>query len=91
MDCHRLRIIARPLGVARVDAGTDGIQIQFAPNPQVDAGKIVTLMQRSREYQLSGPDRLEGTGKNPRGKRTCEAYKESICRVERLKQCYSRN
>jgi transcription-repair coupling factor (superfamily II helicase) len=59
MDCHRLRIIARPIGVTRVDAGADGIQIQFAPNPQVDAAKIVALIQRSREYQLSGPDRLK--------------------------------
>lgn len=59
MDCHRLRIIAKPLGVARVDAGADGIQIQFAPNPHVNAGKIVALIQRSREYQLSGPDRLK--------------------------------
>ncbi|MDE2365505.1 MAG: transcription-repair coupling factor [Betaproteobacteria bacterium] len=59
MDCHRLRVIARPLGITRVDAGTDNIQIQFAPNPPVDAGKIVALIQRSREHQLSGPDRLK--------------------------------
>ncbi|HEY6044339.1 MAG TPA: TRCF domain-containing protein, partial [Nitrosospira sp.] len=59
MDCHRLRIIARPIGVTRVDAAADCIQIQFAPNPQVDAAKIVALIQRSREYQLSGPDRLK--------------------------------
>ncbi len=59
MDCHRLRVIAKPLGIARLDAGADSIQIQFAPNPQVDAGKIVALIQRSREYQLSGPDRLK--------------------------------
>ena len=77
MDCHRLRIIARPLGVARVDAGTDGIQIQFAPNPQVDAGKIVTLMQRSREYQLSGPDRLKVQVKIP-------GVKERVKRIKSL-------
>ena len=59
MDCHRLRIIAKPLGVTRVDASVDSIQIQFAPNPPVDAGKIVALIQRGREYQLSGPDRLK--------------------------------
>jgi transcription-repair coupling factor (superfamily II helicase) len=65
MDCHRLRIIARPIGVTRVDAAADCIQIQFAPNPQVDAAKIVALIQRSREYQLSGPDRLKVQVKIP--------------------------
>ncbi|WP_090826401.1 transcription-repair coupling factor [Nitrosovibrio tenuis] len=59
MDCHRLRILAKPLGITRVDAGVDNIQIQFAPNPPVDAAKIVSLIQRGREYRLAGPDRLK--------------------------------
>lgn len=58
LDCHRLRIAAKPLGITRVEAGVDYIQLQFVPNPPVNAAKIVALIQRSREYTLSGPDRL---------------------------------
>lgn len=59
LDCHRLRIAAKPLGITRVEAGIDYIQVQFIPDPPVDAAKIIMLIQRSREYELSGPDRLK--------------------------------
>ncbi|MEO6825201.1 MAG: transcription-repair coupling factor [Nitrosospira sp.] len=59
LDCHRLRIAAKPLGITRIEAGIDAIQLQFIPNPPVNAAKIVALIQRSREYELSGPDRLK--------------------------------
>lgn len=59
LDCHRLRIAAAPLGIVRVEASSESIQVQFMPNPPVDAAKIVALLQRSRDYQLSGPDRLK--------------------------------
>ncbi|MDQ3187226.1 MAG: transcription-repair coupling factor [Pseudomonadota bacterium] len=59
LDCHRLRIAAKPLGVTRVEASVDYIQLQFIPNPPVNAAKIVALIQRSGEYTLSGPDRLK--------------------------------
>jgi transcription-repair coupling factor (superfamily II helicase) len=59
LDCHRLRIAAKPLGIARIEASIDAIQLQFIPNPQVNSAKIVALIQHSREYELSGPDRLK--------------------------------
>jgi transcription-repair coupling factor (superfamily II helicase) len=59
LDCHRLRTAAKPLGIMRVDASTDSIQVQFIPNPPVDAARIIALIQKSREYKLSGPDRLK--------------------------------
>lgn len=59
LDCHRLRIAAKPLGITRIEAGVDSIQLQFIPNPPINANKIVGLIQRSREYELSGPDRLK--------------------------------
>ena len=45
--------------IARIDATTDSIQVQFIPNPPVDAAKIITLIQRNHDYKLSGPDRLK--------------------------------
>ncbi len=59
LDCHRLRTAARPLGIVRIDASADSVQVQFIPNPPVDAARIIALIQSSREYKLSGPDRLK--------------------------------
>ncbi|QOJ20579.1 MAG: transcription-repair coupling factor [Gammaproteobacteria bacterium] len=59
LDCHRLRIIAKPLGITRIDASADSIQVQFIPNPPIDPLKIIQLIQSSREYSLSGQDRLK--------------------------------
>ncbi|MEK7769097.1 MAG: TRCF domain-containing protein, partial [Pseudomonadota bacterium] len=59
LDCHRLRTAAKPMGIMRIDASADSIQVQFIPNPPVDAAKIIALIQSSREYKLSGPDRLK--------------------------------
>ncbi|MDR4515876.1 MAG: transcription-repair coupling factor [Nitrosomonas sp.] len=59
LDCHRLRIAAKPLGIIRIDASTESIQIQFTPEPPVDPAKIIQLIQSSREYSLAGPDRLK--------------------------------
>jgi len=46
-------------GITRIDASTDSIQVQFIPNPPIDPFKIIQLMQSSREYSLSGQDRLK--------------------------------
>ena len=59
IDSHRLRIAAKPLGIVRIDANTEAIQIQFKPNPPINPAKIIQLIQSSREYSLAGPDRLK--------------------------------
>jgi transcription-repair coupling factor (superfamily II helicase) len=58
VECHRLRILAKPLGVARIDAGADALLLQFVPNPPVDPGKIIALVQSRRDMRFSGQDRL---------------------------------
>lgn len=59
LDCHRLRIAAQPLGITRIDASSDSIQIQFIANPPIDPIKIIQLIQSGREYSLAGQDRLK--------------------------------
>ncbi len=59
LDCHRLRIAAKPLGIIRINASSESIQVQFVPNPPIDPANIIKLIQSSREYTLSGPDRLK--------------------------------
>lgn len=58
LDSHRLRIEAKKLGITRIDASQDNIQLQFIPNPPIEAIKIIQLIQSSKEYSMSGPDRL---------------------------------
>ncbi len=58
LDCHRLRILAKPLGISKVDASTDAIQIQFVENPPIDPMKIISLIQSKRHIKMAGQDRL---------------------------------
>ena len=58
IDSHRLRIEAAPLGIVKVDAGPDGIVLQFQPNPPIDPARIIQLIQTRKGFKLSGPDRL---------------------------------
>jgi transcription-repair coupling factor (superfamily II helicase) len=57
-DCHRLRILAKPLGISKVDASGEAIVIQFMPNPPIDPLKIISLIQSRRHITMAGPDKL---------------------------------
>ncbi len=58
LDCHRLRLLAKPLGISKVDASSNAIQIQFVENPPIDPMKIITLIQSKRHIKMIGQDRL---------------------------------
>ncbi|TCV90720.1 transcription-repair coupling factor [Sulfurirhabdus autotrophica] len=58
LETHRLRILSKPLGIARIDASSESILVQFVPNPPIDAIKIIQLIQQRRNYKLSGQDKL---------------------------------
>jgi transcription-repair coupling factor (superfamily II helicase) len=56
--CHRLRLIARPLGVTKVDAGPERTMLQFVKNPPFDAGRLILLVQKDGRIRFAGPDRV---------------------------------
>jgi len=58
IETHRIRLIARALGITKVDAGRAAIQLQFMPNPPIDQIKIIQLIQKERTIKLAGPDKL---------------------------------
>jgi transcription-repair coupling factor (superfamily II helicase) len=62
LDTHRLRLIAKPLGIVKVDASGDGILLQFVPQPPIDPGRIIQLIQTRRDIKLAGENRLRWTG-----------------------------
>ncbi|MBL8340544.1 MAG: transcription-repair coupling factor [Rubrivivax sp.] len=57
-DTHRLRVLARPYGVAKIDAGPRLMSLTFRPNPPVDALRIIELVQKNRAVKLAGNDKL---------------------------------
>jgi transcription-repair coupling factor (superfamily II helicase) len=58
LESHMLRLLAAPLGVARVDATHEALQFQFQKESPVDRGKIIVLLQKRKNLRLAGPDRL---------------------------------
>ena len=58
IDVHRLRVLARPYGVAKIDAAPSVILISFRPNPPIDAMRILELVQKNRHIRLAGNDKL---------------------------------
>jgi transcription-repair coupling factor (superfamily II helicase) len=58
LESHRLRVLGKPLGVARLDATSETIQLQFVSEPPLDAAKVIRLVQANRGWRLSGPSKL---------------------------------
>jgi transcription-repair coupling factor (superfamily II helicase) len=57
-DTHRLRVLARPYGVQKIDAGPRLSTIVFHPNPPIEAQRIIELVQKNRAVKLAGNDKL---------------------------------
>ena len=56
LACHRLRLVARPLGVVKIDAGPERSELQFAPEPAV----------RRRQADPAGAERRPDPLRRPR-------------------------
>jgi transcription-repair coupling factor (superfamily II helicase) len=59
VESHRLRVIAQDAGVLKIDAGPESITIHFKKDAPIDAAKVIKLVQKNRNVQLSGQDRLK--------------------------------
>ena len=65
IDCHRLRLASKALGIARIDASESAIQMQFIPKPPIDPMKIIKLIQTKRNFKLAGQDKLRIEASTP--------------------------
>jgi transcription-repair coupling factor (superfamily II helicase) len=61
LESHRLRLLAKPLGIAKLDASNEAIGLQFIPKPPIDPMRLIELIQTRRHYKLAGPDKLRVT------------------------------
>ncbi len=68
IDTHRLRVLARPYGVVKVDAAPGVIHITFKKDAPIDGAAIIGLVQKNKHIKLAGNEklRIERELKEPR-------------------------
>jgi transcription-repair coupling factor (superfamily II helicase) len=58
IDVHRLRVLAKPYGVAKVDAAPGLISISFKKDAPIEPLRIIELIQKNKHIKLAGNDKL---------------------------------
>jgi len=57
-DTHRLRVLAKPYGVVKIDANPKLMNITFKPNAPIEPLRIIELVQKNKSVKLAGNDKL---------------------------------
>jgi transcription-repair coupling factor (superfamily II helicase) len=79
LECHHVRIAARPLGVSRVDATHEAVQLTFVKNPPLDGAKVIEFIRRKgRAARLAGPERLRVDMKLPAWQERAQAVQDIL-------------
>jgi transcription-repair coupling factor (superfamily II helicase) len=81
LECHALRIAAKPVGVARVDATHESVQLQFVKHPPIDGARIIAMVQRRKDLRLSGPQKLRMEAKMPGWPERAKAVQELLLQL----------
>ena len=58
IDMHRLRVLAKPYGVVKVDAAPGVIHITFRKDPPIEGMAIMHLIQKNKHIKLAGNEKL---------------------------------
>ena len=58
LESHRLRLAAKELGIAAIDATAEAATFTFGKGHSIDPAEIILLMQTNKNYRLAGPDKL---------------------------------
>lgn len=77
-DVHRLRVLAKPFGVTKIDAAPKLMVISFRPNPPVDALRIIELVQKNRHIKLAGNDKLRIERDTPEPKARAQLIRDVL-------------
>ena len=82
LACHHVRLAARPLGVTRVDATHEAVQLQFMKNPPLDGGKVIDFIRKKgRGARLAGPDRLRVEARMPAWAERAQAVRDILLQL----------
>ena len=78
-DLTRLKLQATPLGVRKIEAGVSGGRIVFHPEPDVDPGSVIRLVQSEPgRFRLEGAERLRFAGDFPDAASRVEAVRRLL-------------
>ncbi len=58
IDVHRLRVVAKPYGVVKVDAAPGVTSITFRKDAPIDPARIIEMIQKNRHIKLAGNEKL---------------------------------
>ena len=78
LECHRVRIAAQSVGVARVDATHEAMQLQFMKHPPIPPERIIAFVQTRKGARFAGPDRVRLEAKLPAWPERAKAVKEIL-------------
>jgi len=82
-DLTRLKLQATPLGVRKIEAGATGGRIVFHPEPEVDPGSVIRLVQSEPgRFRLDGAERLRFAGDFPDVASRVEAVRRLLGSLE---------
>ena len=82
-DLARLKLQATPLGVRKIEAGAAGGRIVFHPEPDVDPGSVIRLVQSEPgRFRLDGAERLRFAGELPDAASRVEAVRRLLDSLE---------
>jgi transcription-repair coupling factor (superfamily II helicase) len=78
IDVHRLRVLAKPYGVIKVDAAPTVMTITFRPNPPVETLRIIQLIQKNKHIKLSGSEKLRIERELPEAKDRAQMVRDVL-------------
>ena len=78
IDVHRLRVLAKPYGVVKVDAAPSAITITFKKDPPIDSMAIIALIQKNRHIKLAGNDKLRVERELPNPKDRAQTVRDVL-------------
>jgi transcription-repair coupling factor (superfamily II helicase) len=78
IDVHRLRVIAKPYGVVKVDAAPGVINITFKKDPPIDSMAIMHLIQKNRHIKLAGNEKLRIEKELPEAKDRAQMVRDVL-------------
>ncbi|MEW6689019.1 MAG: transcription-repair coupling factor [Pseudomonadota bacterium] len=76
LESHQLRLLARPLGVARIDATHEAVHLHFVKDPPIERARIIDLLQKRGNLRLAAPERLRAEAKMPEWPQRVQVAKE---------------
>ncbi len=81
IDVHRLRVIAKPYGVVKVDASPALISITFKKDAPIEPMRIIELIQKNRYIKLAGNEKLRIELSLPEAKDRAQTVRDVLKRL----------